>query len=400
MAPHSVAIEPPKRYRSLSRKILMQALRWPYCLKKKWIALKKTVAEKREAASKQHKRHESYKEARNAACELLHQEAVKLHEMFGGHILQWYKEDILQVARLKGEVRGASWWNAYLHAEAKRIKEDADASAVPLKAHELAASLKEKWNAMTQEEKVILTDPLLEDLQNHRESISHGQRNVDLESFSNARQCLLAMEKYIQFLVLHACTGTEMCRSMVNKQTSTTAELKTKLKELINGELCTRQNFLWAKFRSLSKLTRPEVDILLGARSTKTNYFRKMETEEWEKWRQDRQIGVTSVTHLPENSYAVDSAPSASSTSTSASGTTESMQDMQDIQDSSSTPPSIATPVPTPTTSIPSIFINMMGPGTMSVGPVRKHKQRSDAGKKQGPRMNKSSSLAATMTAA
>ncbi|KAG6892497.1 hypothetical protein C0992_000296, partial [Termitomyces sp. T32_za158] len=147
------------------------------------------------------------------------------------------------------------------------------------------------------------------------------------------------------------------------------------------------ENWPIDRFHSPSELTRPEVDILLGAWSTKTTYFRKMETEEWEKWRQDRQIGMTSVTHLPENSYAVDSAPSASSTSTSASGTTESMQDMQDIQDSSSTPQSIATPapVPTPTTSTPSIFINMTGPGTMSVGPVRKRKQRSDAGKKRGP---------------
>ncbi|KAG6883165.1 hypothetical protein C0992_009518 [Termitomyces sp. T32_za158] len=235
---------------------------------------------------------------------------------------------------------------------------DADAGAVPLKAHELAASLKEKWNAMTQEEKVILTDPLLEDLQNHRESISHGQQNVDLESFSDARQCLLAMEKYS--LALHARTGTEMfiiasrtsadsylrpftihtsqraldfvfnqckmglgdlgsrfeafCLSgvegMVNKQTSTTAELKTKLKELINGELeflvgkvcmvytgfedrftlpygIVIENWPIDRFRSLSELTCPEVDILLGAWLTKTTYFHKMETEEWEKWCQD-----------------------------------------------------------------------------------------------------------------
>ncbi|KAG6871716.1 hypothetical protein C0993_002849, partial [Termitomyces sp. T159_Od127] len=109
--------------------------------------------------------------------------------------------------RLKVETRGVLRWNAYLWYEAQRRNKDGD-GANPLKAHELAASLKEKWNAMTYEEKVTLTDPLLEDLQKHREATSHGQRNVPLESFSDARQSLLQMTNYM--MALNARTGTEM----------------------------------------------------------------------------------------------------------------------------------------------------------------------------------------------
>ncbi|KAG6896214.1 hypothetical protein C0992_009682 [Termitomyces sp. T32_za158] len=482
VVPPSAIIRPPQRYRSLSRKILTRALRRPYRLKKKRITLKKTPAEKREANEKRRERRQSYQEARSAAWDLLEQEAMKLHERFGGHSLQWYKEDILQVGRLKGDSRGVSRWNAYLRAEAKRLNAD---GANPLKAHELAALLKEKWNQMSQEEKVALTDPLLKELEEHRQSISHGQRNVDLESFGDARQSLLAIERYI--LALYARTGTEVfvvasrtsadsylhpfitytsqrpldfafnqfkmglgdiasrfeafCLSgvegMVNIQTAATAELKTRLKELINGQLESlvgkarmvytgfEERFTipygviivnWPidRFRSPSELTRPEVDILLGAWSTNTTYFRKMDPEEWAKWRQDRATAPS--TCLTNNSSAADSADLGSDaggimndSGSGASGTTNDSgsgasgttneQDIQDMQDEIS-PDSTVTPAPmTSTSTTPPIFINMTGPGTMSVGPVRKRKQRSDAGQKRGPRKKKASPLSTEASA-
>ncbi|KAG6870673.1 hypothetical protein C0992_012685 [Termitomyces sp. T32_za158] len=105
----SKTIEPAKRYQSSSRKILIDInRRHPIRLKKKRIKHKKTTAEKEEAKTKRETERNTYLVARNAAADLLHAEAAKLHQQFGGHTIQWYKEDILQTAHLKGEKRGVS----------------------------------------------------------------------------------------------------------------------------------------------------------------------------------------------------------------------------------------------------------------------------------------------------
>ncbi|KAG6896865.1 hypothetical protein C0993_007959 [Termitomyces sp. T159_Od127] len=227
-----------------------------------------------------------------------------------------------------------------------------------MKAHELSVYLKEKWNSMTKKEKIAFTDSLLKEFKEHRNSMFHGEQNVILESFSDARQSLLMIQKYIS--ALHSRMGTEVlliasqgladdflhpyamwtsdcafnfpfhqfrltlaeltgwfeayCLSgiegMVNKFTSTTIELRSKLKDIINGELKSiidkvRMVYVrfdekitmpygvvikhWPidQFHSPSVLTCAEVNVFLGAWTSKTSYFHKLEQEEWEKWKND-----------------------------------------------------------------------------------------------------------------
>ncbi|KAG6884704.1 hypothetical protein C0993_008835 [Termitomyces sp. T159_Od127] len=90
---------------------------------------------------------------------------------------------------------GVSRWNAFVHAEAKHINQENPDHC--MKAHELSAYLEEKWNSMTDEEKIALTDPLLEELKEHRNSMSHGEQNVTLELFLDARQSLLMIQNYV-----------------------------------------------------------------------------------------------------------------------------------------------------------------------------------------------------------
>ncbi|KAG6895481.1 hypothetical protein C0992_001057 [Termitomyces sp. T32_za158] len=463
----SKTIEPPKRYRSSSRKILADLQRRrPIRLKEKRVRRKKTSVEKKADQEKRQAEREDYLQARQAALEVIDEEARKLHARFGGHSEQWYKDDLLQIGRLKKEKRAVSRWNAFLHHESQKAHKENDGQW--LKAHELAAAIKEKWNTMSSEEKIAVTYPLVAELEEHKANTKFGTHNVPLQAFGDATQCLQAIENYM--IALHARTGTEMlvlaCRSstnaflhswstytservrdfsfhqfkmtaqelsmrmeafclagvegMVNKQISGTAELKTKLKDLINTSLQeviggkVRMTYIgfeerftthygvliekWplSRFCSPSELTRAEVDILLGAWNSGTTYFCKMPAEEWKKWQEDRltALAETSASSDPSADRALSPSNPLNDTPTMSSTPTESP--MEGIE--SSAPQSLGDAtniIGNAQTITPSgtIFINSTGPGTISPT-IRKRKQRCDAGKKRGPRKeNKASSL-------
>ncbi|KAG6884526.1 hypothetical protein C0993_010382 [Termitomyces sp. T159_Od127] len=228
-------IKAPKWYRTTSWKILVHVnvhvnCCCPYCLKKKQEPIKKTAAQKEEAKVKCDAQREAYKPAFQDAANLLDQEAIKFHEQFGGHTIQYYKGSILQIGCLKAKLAN------------QKLKE-------------------------------------------YRANMTYGQYNVLIKSFNDATQSLLTMERYM--VALHAQTGTEMMiiasrssadrylhpfaaftslwmrdfpfhqfkitlgeltsrfeayslagvEGMVNKYTSSTAELKTKVKTLINSSL-------------------------------------------------------------------------------------------------------------------------------------------------------------------
>ncbi|KAG6880938.1 hypothetical protein C0992_002299, partial [Termitomyces sp. T32_za158] len=84
---------------------------------------KKTPAEKADAKAKRKARRDDYAAALQEAFEVVNQEAIKLHERFGGHMLEYYKEEVLQIGCLTGEKRAVSRWNAYLRHKAKKLNE-------------------------------------------------------------------------------------------------------------------------------------------------------------------------------------------------------------------------------------------------------------------------------------
>ncbi|KAG6875784.1 hypothetical protein C0992_002343, partial [Termitomyces sp. T32_za158] len=328
----SVVIDTPKHYCNLMRHIIANASHCqPHRLTKKQKGQKKTAAAKAKAKARCDAEQEYYSVALQGAIERIESEAIKLCEQFDSHSIGYYRAEILQTGCLKHEMRSVSHWNAYLHHEAKLANENCE------------------------EEKIALTNPLIAELKEHQANVTYGQHNTDLGSFSNATQSLLKIEQYM--CALHARTSMEMylvaCQSsadgflhlfatftsehiyefayhqhkmsfqdlslafeayclagvegMINKQTLTTAKLKTKLKNLINLSLKAllgkvrmvyvgfKEKFTipygvvlekWPlkRFIPSSELTCPEVDILLNAWTSSTTYFHKLDIDEWEKW--------------------------------------------------------------------------------------------------------------------
>ncbi|KAG6895430.1 hypothetical protein C0992_001273 [Termitomyces sp. T32_za158] len=247
---------------------------------------------------------------------------------------------------------------------------------------------------------------------------------------------------------------------MIDRHISTTAELKTKLKDLINTSLqetvCGKVHMSYVgfdekftvpygvviekwpiqRFIPPSELTRPEVDVLLGAWSSGTTSFRRMEQEEWDKWLADRgaaagrrhskikhvffsqlvNINTTDASSLdtsPDNATATSSMDDTSPDNPATINSSGSMSPDNDADTALSpglTAPSddtIATSSSTTshntiaastsnsqaqslvdrtnlTHTTQSIFINSV-PGAMATS-SKKRKQRSDAGKKRGSR--------------
>ncbi|KAG6870563.1 hypothetical protein C0992_013005, partial [Termitomyces sp. T32_za158] len=197
MAILTTAIEAPKRYRNLTRHIIADASRRrPHRLKKKRKSQKKTAAAKAEAKAKRDARQEEYSSALQAAVELVEAEAIKLREQFGGHTLDYYKAEILQTGHLKSEARAVSRWNVFLRHEAKKANENLEEGEERQKVHQLSTTLREKWISMSEEEKIALTDPLMDELKEHRANSTYGRHNVGLETFNSATQSLLTIENY------------------------------------------------------------------------------------------------------------------------------------------------------------------------------------------------------------
>ncbi|KAG6819118.1 hypothetical protein H0H93_015315 [Arthromyces matolae] len=452
----SKTIEAPKRYRSTSRKILADIQRRrPIRIKEKRKRPKKTAAEKKAAKEQRDTERKEYVEARSESLGVIDQEVVKLHARFGGHTKEWYRQDLLQTGTLAVEQRNTSRWNAFLRHKSQQLREE-DPSKT-LKAPEISALVKTEWNALSPEEKITLTNPLIAELDEHKANKKFGTHNVPLQAFGDVNMSLQAIEKNI--IALHARTGVEIlllaCRSstdayfhpwatatttrawdfplhqfkvdagkmatlmeaytlsgvegMINKHTSTTAELKTQLKDMINTSL---QETVGGKVRMMytnfedkftvpygvvvekwplsrfcppSELSRAEVDVLLAAWTSGTTSFRKMGQEEWEKWRAQYQKKGAPVVS-PEQ----PDEPSCEGSTASTSEVPEPPADNNDNVPSTSTANHMPNETPTEGTQPSSEvladtsntikFVNTAGPV------VRKRKQRADAGIKRGPR--------------
>ncbi|KAG6874658.1 hypothetical protein C0992_007081 [Termitomyces sp. T32_za158] len=162
-----------------------------------------TPTAKAEARHKRQEHRSEYSAALAQAQSVVRREAEALHATFGGHSIRYYEEEILQIGCLNKQKRQPSRWNAYLRAETKHR-----ARYERHKVNDLAAEIAKAWNAMTPEEQKTATDPLLIDLQEHRDSMAFGHRNVQLESVGDATQTLASLEYNLK--ALHARTGTEV----------------------------------------------------------------------------------------------------------------------------------------------------------------------------------------------
>ena len=199
-------------------------------------ALKATLAKQRE----EHR--EEYRAALKNARGAIEQHATQLHESFGGHSTEYYIQEIFQRGRFERVRRKTSRWNAFVSQELRLWNKGMYASvhvpaphngrilALPpgqpkLKPVDLSGELSKKWGAMSDEMKVSLTDPLLEELEASREEADtkpkvipiHVLNDVSSTMAKITREVRLWKQSYHTFHLthftqldaLHARTGFE-----------------------------------------------------------------------------------------------------------------------------------------------------------------------------------------------
>lgn len=88
-----------RRLVSQQRKLSTSKAQKPWRRRTKRTTLRKTPAEKAEAAAKRHDHRVSYHDALSKARDIVMEQATQLREQFGGHTVEWYFEEIMQQAR-------------------------------------------------------------------------------------------------------------------------------------------------------------------------------------------------------------------------------------------------------------------------------------------------------------
>ncbi|KAG2367255.1 hypothetical protein BDR07DRAFT_1373058 [Suillus spraguei] len=149
-----------------------------------------TEAEKKALAEKRKAHKGAYKDALADAQDLVMQEAVKLHEQFPGRTVEYHFEAILQQTHTKQKSRKPTRWNAFLHSEVKAMNAGREPDEQRIKATEVGHEIAERWNAMSQQEKIDVTKDLMEDLEEHRNNKSLTSHNVPISAFHDIRATL------------------------------------------------------------------------------------------------------------------------------------------------------------------------------------------------------------------
>ena len=211
-----------RRLVSQQRKLSTSKARKPWRHRAKRTPLRKTPAEKAEAAAKRRDHKVSYNEALSKARGIVMEQATLLREEFGGHTVEWYFEEIMQRARMTKSKRETSRWNAFLRNEVKCMNDGKYCSsllyywehsteiftALPAgqhcqKAFELMPQISAKWNAMSNEEQIAATNDTLEDLKNQKEMRSLSLQNVPINAFHDTRANLAAVKSEVRY----SCTA-------------------------------------------------------------------------------------------------------------------------------------------------------------------------------------------------
>lgn len=91
---------------------------WKFRVRRK--VLKRSSAEKKALKAERQQRKLTYHEALQVALDVVYGEAVKLHEQFSMHTVQYYLEELMQQSRKNKSSRKVNPWNVYLRQELER----------------------------------------------------------------------------------------------------------------------------------------------------------------------------------------------------------------------------------------------------------------------------------------
>ena len=121
-----------RRLASQQRKLSMSKVRTPWRHRVKHATLRKTPAEKAQAAAKRREHQVTYHDALLKARGVVMEQATQLRELFGGHTVEWYFEEIMQQACMSKSKQETSRWNAFLREEVKQFNDGVYISLPPV----------------------------------------------------------------------------------------------------------------------------------------------------------------------------------------------------------------------------------------------------------------------------
>ena len=114
---------PVERHKSASRKLKTSLTRKRWRTGKSKPVYRLTNIQKALLQATRKQRKKDLNEALAEARARIWDEAKHLRERFGAHTEQYYYEQLLQTGRLMKTTRKVNRWNAFLHAEVKRMNE-------------------------------------------------------------------------------------------------------------------------------------------------------------------------------------------------------------------------------------------------------------------------------------
>ncbi|KIP10025.1 hypothetical protein PHLGIDRAFT_281491 [Phlebiopsis gigantea 11061_1 CR5-6] len=110
--------------------------------------------------------------------------------------------------RAAKQTRKVNRWNAYLHSQVEAFNQDLAPGHPRPKVHEIARGIRERWDVMTEGERVAATQDAVVELEEQRESRQTAKRESRVSTTRDIRSTLDAIEAELQDL--YARTGAEI----------------------------------------------------------------------------------------------------------------------------------------------------------------------------------------------
>lgn len=211
------------RYSSQTRSLSTNHPRVPWRSTAGQTGKKKTPAEKVVQATKCEERKKTIADAVDAAQARVREQAEILQSELGGHSIEYYQQGLAQLARIAESEREPNRWNAfikdeiekanigescrcaictvYIHLWIRSIQLELLENAPRYKSNNLPPGTKEKWAAMSQQERIEYTKPLIEKLNATREMRKLSTHNIPLSAFHDTRGNLASIEREVSMTV-------------------------------------------------------------------------------------------------------------------------------------------------------------------------------------------------------
>ncbi|KAH9940712.1 hypothetical protein B0H21DRAFT_697389 [Amylocystis lapponica] len=432
--------------RYASKRKLDKITRAPWRHRSKRKILQRTPAEKATLKARRKAHREDFHQALQEASAAVVQTAADLEARFPSHNQDYYRELLMQQTRRPQTTRAVNQWNAFVSKDLK-AKNDQLPEGEPRQraTREYLEDARERWNAMTKEEKLAEVEEHVKKLTERREMKKYSQQSVGVSAFNDTRSTLASLESELS--ALNARTGTEILlfavRSSVehfnrpfvycsNPRLSEFVEVTTRasvqelalrmegfclagleeqftnrgqISRMVYNNFDTTithkygiiiENWPLPKFCCPSDIgSRPELEVLYHAWDSGTTRFKELSDEEWQQWRgaqfeekMDEMMGDEDAGDSEPNASTANQEPAPITPTSTAAATTN---DAMPLVDSTNTPgakraaPSEADNAPQRKRAKTTGVVSGLG-GTGVAVTKKPRKTRSDKGVKRGSR--------------